>query len=309
MKQCIYILLLLPLIFSSCEDKNEEPLPKDPNTAEAVTVDRFSDEAAVLMKRSANTSLPGANEPVNFDTEGFLTTSFGPEGQVVQYYNFDVQPTTPAPIYVLFKEGEDTPVGGQLNIIDVIPGDEGYNDFWQVYKVTVPADYQANVITSYSDVYDSGYGIEKTMTLVNCPVVSEGSTASKRLGDESNAIQRGWYKDKIAYYFAFEEKALTVTPAGTVPLSPIYVTFNKNPDPMDPTSGPPSGFVTEPESEQTHNVIETIPSDDDYSPLWVVYVYDNADFDNVSDLVSAKAATILIQAAMNVNCPTVYVEQ
>jgi hypothetical protein len=40
--------------------------------------------------------------------------------------------------------------------------------------------------------------------------------------------------------------------------------------------------MKEPMSEQTHNVI---------------------------DLASAKAANILVQAAMNVNCPTVYIEQ
>ncbi len=309
MKRIIYPLLSLLIILSSCEKKSEEPEPKDPNTAEKVSVDRFSDAAGTLMKRSENSLLPGANEPVNFDTGDFFTTSLGPSGQVVEYYNFDVQTTAPAPIYVLFREGEEDPVTGQLNIIDVIPGDEGYNDFWQMYKVTVPSTYIANVISSYSGLSAAGYNIEKTSTLVNCPVVPEGSTAIKRYGTESAAIHLGWYKDKVAYYFSFEEKELTTTSAGTVPLSPIYVTFNKNPDSQDPTSGPPSGFVTEPGTNQTHNVIETIPEDDEYSPLWIVYVYDNADFDKVSDLETAKAANILAEAVMNVNCPTVYVEK
>ncbi|MFC2115593.1 hypothetical protein ACFLTU_03920 [Bacteroidota bacterium] len=261
------------------------------------------------MKRSANASLPGINEAVDFDVAPFITTSLGPAGQQVQYYNFDIQPTLPAPIYVLFKEGEDAPVSGQLNILDVIPGDEGYNDFWQVYKVTVPPTYQANTLSSYAGIYSSGYKVEATTSLVNCPVVPQGSTATKRLGNESSDIHRGWYRNKIVYYFTFEEKALVTTSAGTVPLSPIYVTFKLNPDPLDPSSGPPSGFVTEPGTIQTHNVIETIPSDDDYSPLWIVIVYDNADFNKVSDLASAKQATILIEAAGNVNCPTVFIGQ
>ena len=46
------------------------------------------------------------------------------------YTNFDVQSTTPAPIYVLFRKGESAPVAGQPNIVDVIPGDPGHNDFW-----------------------------------------------------------------------------------------------------------------------------------------------------------------------------------
>jgi hypothetical protein len=40
---------------------------------------------------------------------------------VISCCNFDVQPTTPAPICVLFREGENTPVIGQLDIVGVIP--------------------------------------------------------------------------------------------------------------------------------------------------------------------------------------------
>jgi hypothetical protein len=65
-----------------------------------------------------------------------VTTGLGPHGEVVTYYNFEVQSTTPAPICVLFRKGDDKPVAGQLNIVDVIPGDTGYNDFWQVTKTS-----------------------------------------------------------------------------------------------------------------------------------------------------------------------------
>ncbi len=309
MKHLVLISTTLILAIVSCENKTEEPLPKDPDKAEVVSVDRFSDQAAVLMKRSAEESLPGANDPVNFDVIPFITKSYGPAGQLVQYYNFDVQLTIPALIYVLFREGEEDPVEGQINIIDVIPGDAGYNDFWLVTKVRVPASYQANTLTSFAGISSSGYTVDTTTTLVNCPVVPEGSTATKRLGTESKNLHRGWYKDKIAYYFSFEEKELSTTPVGTVPLSPVYVTFVENPNEEDPTSGPPSGLVTEPGSDQTHNVIATLPEDEDYSPLWIVYVYDNADFDSVKDLETAEAANILIEAAMNVNCPVVFIDQ
>ena len=58
-------------------------------------------------------------------------------GKPVRYYNFDVQSTTPASVYVLYREGEDKPVPGQLDIIDTPPGEKGYNDFRQVWKVWV----------------------------------------------------------------------------------------------------------------------------------------------------------------------------
>ena len=75
---------------------------------------------------------------------------------------------------MLFAEGSSTPVANQLNIIDAIPGDPGYSDFWQVVKVTVPADYVANTATSLQDLLDAGYSMQTTDMIVNCPVVPEG---------------------------------------------------------------------------------------------------------------------------------------
>ena len=65
--------------------------------------------------------------------------------------------------------------------------------------------------------------------------------------------------------------------------------------------------MTEPGTEQTHNVIATLPEDQDYSPLWLVYIYDKADFDKVSNLAEAEAATLLTATSVNVNCPVVYI--
>jgi len=298
------------LIVSACKkdddsDKNTGPL--DPDTTEEVSVDRFSDDAGTLHLRSSNPDLPGPNEPINFDNL-FLAQGLAPDGQVAKYYDFDVMPLAPAPIYVLFREGESEPVENQLNIIDVIPGDLGYSDFWQMYKVTVPQDYVANTVTSLVKILDKGYELTETNYLINCPVAPKGSTAELRYTDESKTLDRGWYKNKVVYYFTFEEKVLATTAGGLNPISPIYVTFNINPDENDPNSGPASGFVTETGSAQTHNVLATIPTDADYSPLWSVNVYDNADFENVSNLTTAEAANVLAQGVMLVNCPVVYVE-
>ena len=307
----IFIIFVVLSGLNSCsdDDNGNDFVAKDPESAEKAVIDRFSDEAGTLMQRSQDASLPMPDEPVNFDEQSFITQSYGPNGQVVRYYNFDVQPMAPAPIYVLFKEGQETPVAGQLNIIDVIPGDNGYNDFWLMTKVTVPDDYVANAITSYDEIIDNGFTIKPTTVLVNCPVVPDGSTATERYGQaENSGLIRGWYKGKIVTYFTFEEKALNTTATGQIPLSPVYVTFNLNPDENDPDSGPPSGFVTEEGSNQTHNVIATIPTDETYSPFWVVNIYDNNDFEAVNDLESAQEANTLVTGAANVNCPVVFVE-
>jgi hypothetical protein len=290
--------------FVSCDDDDDAVKTHDVNTAEKVSVDRFSATAGHLMVRDAGNGLPAANAAINFDQAPFVTKGKGPTGQNVEYYNFDVQPVDPAPIYVLFKEGSTSPVPDQLNIINVLPGESGYNDFWLVNKVTVPSSYQANEVASFEEIQARGYAVEVTTTIVNCPVVPEGSTAAKRLGGGSPGLMKGWYKEQIVSYFTFEEKAITAA-AGKVPVSPIYVCFNVNADQAG--GGPASGFKVETGTMQTHNVVATVPASASYSPLWLVNAYDNAQFDNVSNLSSAQSAPGMNLGA-TVNCPVVSIQ-
>jgi hypothetical protein len=294
------VLAFAVLTMAACGSPTE-PQPLNPGTAPRAAVDRFSADAGHLFVRDGSNGLPAANEAIDFDQAPFITQGLGPDGRVARYYNFDVQPTAPAPIFVLFQDGSTTPVEDQLNIIDVIPGDEGYNDFWQVVKVTVPADYVANTATSLQDLIDAGYPMETTAMLVNCPVVPEGSVASE--GGGADGLSWGWYKDQVVFYFAFAEATLTTTMDGNVPTSPIYVAFNTNPDQTG--GGPGSGFMHQGTSDQSHNVVATLPGDAGYSPLWDVIPYDNASFDEVYDLASATAASNFGVAAQ-VNCPIVF---
>src|SRR5262249_1688062 len=122
--------------------------PMDPDKAPIAAVDRFSEKAAHLQVRTADNKLPGPNEPAAFHTAPFTPQRPAPKaGKPVRYYNFDVPPTAAGPVYVLHREGEDKPAEGQLDIIDTLPGEKGYNDFRQIWKVTVPKDYVANSIT------------------------------------------------------------------------------------------------------------------------------------------------------------------
>jgi len=303
----LIILTAVGLLYS-CKDEEMTPTPLDPDTATHASVDRFSADAGTLFVRDGSNGLPDADAPINFDQAPFITKGLGPNGEVVQYYNFDVQPLEAAPIYVLFREGEMAPVDGQLNIIDVLPGDEGYNDFWQIHKVTVPANYVANTVTSKSEIDEMGYAIENTSMVVNCPVVPEGSTANLRYNaEESNDLHKGWYQDKVVLYFTFSEKELSVSTSenAVLPLSDILVSFNINPN--EAGGGPPSGFKTEMDTNQTHNVTESLPDDSDYSPLWDVDVYDNADFDMVMDYTTAQNANVLATGVAIVNCPIISV--
>jgi hypothetical protein len=277
--------------------------PVDPDKAPIAAVDRFSDKAAHLQLRTPDNHIPGPNQPVDFDSGPFITQGLSPTtGKPVRYYNFDVQTTTPAPVYVLYREGEDKPVAGQLDIIDTLPGEKGYNDFRRVWKVTVPKDYVPNTIVDAGALKEAGYKLEQTPVLRNMPVVPDKSTAKMRLKGESADLKRAWYQGQVVKFFSFDEAPLS---GSNVPLSPIYVTFNINPD--RPNGGPGSGFKAEPNSEQTHNVPATLPGDAAYSPLWLVAVYDNADWPEVKDLKTALKAKVLAPAAATVNCPIVFI--
>ena len=68
--------ILLALVFAAaifgCKDDETmttptQPVPKDPNTAPKVSVDRFSAAAGNLFVRSATNGLPNANQSVDFD--------------------------------------------------------------------------------------------------------------------------------------------------------------------------------------------------------------------------------------------------
>ena len=306
LKSYLFVWLAMAGVVSleSCSSDDAVVKIHDVNTAEKVSVDRFSATAGHLMVRDATNGLPAANAAVNFDQAPFITKGKGPTGQIVEYYNFDVQPIDPAPIYVLFKEGSSTPVTDQLNIIDVVPGETGYNDFWLVFKVTVPSSYLANEVASFSEIQAKGYPVEATTTIVNCPVVPQGSTATKRMDGGSAALNKGWYDEKIVTYFNFDEKAIVAT-GGKVATSPIYVCFNI--DAGEDGGGPPSGFKVEPGTTQTHNVLATVPASGSYSPLWLVNAYSNTKFDDVSNLTTAQSASPTNLGA-TVNCPVVTIQ-
>ena len=302
MKKLILPSLCLLLLVTSCKKTDETittPIAtaKDINTATKATIDRFSSTTGHLMVRTTTNGLPAANAAINFDVAPFITMGLDRTGAHVMYYNFDVHSTTPDDIYVFFKSGATSPLAGQNNVVATIPGDAGYNDFWLIKKVTVPENYVPNSLTSEAEILASGYAITVTNTIVNCPIVPFGSTASKsKTAGLASALSLGWYSGNAVAYFNFDEAPIS-TSGGLVPLSPIYVIFANNSSPAD-------GFKVESGTSQTHNVLATLPSDATYSPLWNVNVIDSANFSNVTNLTTAQSFTSALAGA-TVNCPIV----
>jgi hypothetical protein len=269
-----------------------------------LAIDRFSAAAGTLQVRTASNRLPGPGQPVDFDHPPFITQSWGPAGEVIRYYNFDVQPTTPAKMYV-FYVGEDE-LTTQHSVVDVVPGQPGYSDFFRVVRVTVPARYAADELRDVAAILRSGFAVVETSLIVNRPIVPGGSRARERLRGAATEPEAGWYRGQRIQWFRFDEAQLIAGPGMPVPTSPISVTFNKNPD--LPGGGPSSGFRTEPDGRQTHNVASSLPGDVEYSPLWSVSIYDNAAFPNVFDEASLLAAPFKARNVATVNCPIVFVQ-
>ena len=299
-----FVVLITAVWFAvSSGPARAELQPKDPDQAPIATVDRFSDAAGTLLKRSADNHLPDPNEPIDFDTPPFNVWGLSPAGEPALYYHLDVKSTTPVPVYILYREGEDMPVQEQLDIIDTLPGEQGYNDFRQVWKVWVPKDYVANTITDASMLQQAGYKIEKTDKLLNMAVVPDKSRARVRFNGGHPELQRAWYRGEVAKFFLFDEAPLSVS-GDKVPVSPIYDGFTINP-------GQPGGekeFCTDPNSTQTHNVVATMPGDKAYSPLWLRVVYDSAACPSVHNLETALQAKKVAANVLLINCPMVSVK-
>ena len=278
----------------------------DPDTAPAASIDRFSDGFATLFKRSApafdptNVSkvVPPPNAPINLDN--FLVHSLGPKGEKVTYYSLDILPPTAGKVYRLVH-GNGTAVAGQLPIFNAVPGDKGYNDFDVVVEVTMPDGYVANTITNEKAVANAiakGAAAKTTTQMVNYALVPKGSTAAlKFLGNTVTGF-RGWFNDQVASYLQFDTTLLALADA-KVPTEDIFVTFKNDKDPS-------GGFATETGSNQTHNVVGSLPGQDGYSSYWDHSVDNLAAFTNVKDLATASdAANVKAKIPVIVNCPIV----
>ena len=210
----------------------------------------------------------------------------------VSYLDFGPQANVALPILVFFQASSpSSPVAGQRNIIDTIPGQPGYNDFWRVFKVLAPSGYVANTIRSLADAVASGYAIQMTDTVVNCPVVNPNAT----VGGSPATLVSGWYRDRDVSYV--DEGTRSPVDGWVVVDAPIYAFFHAD---GTPVAG-------------QRNVIDALPGSPGYSDLWHVmkvvvdmsYVA-NSLKDARSILAARDAGQLTIDpTTIYVNCPVV----
>jgi hypothetical protein len=196
-----------------------------------------------------------------------------------------------APIFALITgmDGEGNPqfVEGQHNIVDVVPGDAGYSDLWQVVLVTVPADYAPDTLKSAAEVSSSGYGTMTTDIFVNCPIVEEGTQL-----EGGEPLVQGWNKGEAVFYPDFGPN-----PAIALPIW-AFITG------MD-ASGTPQ-FV-----DGQMNIIDSVPADQGYSAFWrvnLVTVPADYEANSIKSAADVRAAGHQItETDIVVNCPVVEV--
>jgi hypothetical protein len=195
-----------------------------------------------------------------------------------------------ARMYVLITgfdgEGNAMTIEGQHPIVDVIPGDAGYSDLWQVNYVTVPEDYQANTITSVDEILNRDYELTVPGLLVNCPIVPTGSTL-----DEGGAslVQR-WYRGQEVVCFDFGSNV-----DATAPIFAFITGFDGDGNPR---------FV-----EGQRNVVYSIPGDPGYSAFWFVNLVVVPEDYRANTITSADqllgADYEIVQPGSLVNCPII----
>ena len=234
--------------------------------------------AALVLPAAAPAS--DAMEPIRHFPNQKKTVGFY-KGTTVRYFDFGPIRLRPgnkvAPIWV-FTNG----AVGQRNVIDVAPGDRGYTPLWRVVMVTWADDASPRILRSASQVQSAVKAgevtLKRTSTVVNCPVLGFGQK-------ETTGFHRG---STIAYLDLGPVKL-----AGGNEVAPIWAFTNG-------ASG-------------QKNVIDVVPGQRGYTPLWRVSMVTWAD--GATPRVLKSAAQVRAAAAAGdltvrktktvVNCPVV----
>jgi len=282
-----------------------------PSYLPTVEIDRFSDDMGLFFRRSEDETLPGPNEPIDFDTTPFFQRGYGPNGEIIGFYNFDVRPRSPGIVYE-FVDRRGYVISDQLPVFDRVPGEKDYSDFWLLHTVRVDdVDFVPNSITSVEEIIQGGWEITVEETIEHCVMVPTGSRARKRFSASQSTLPLpAWYSGQLVNYLLFENRFSPVLidyGAGEVNTPQMYAFFENDRDELD-------GFATEPgNSGLTHNVGTRLPNQEGYSPLWVLQLLTLGAFDRVFDLASAvdqvknEENLINLPNILRVNAPVVEV--
>jgi hypothetical protein len=231
--------------------------------------------AAIVAAPTAPAAEPVQRFPGQKTTPGFY------KGRTVRYLDFGpIKLATGnklAPIWVVTNGTR-----AQRNVIDVAPGDRGYTPLWQVVMVTWMRGATPRTLRSAADVRRAqragNVTLRRTKTVVNCPVL--GFRQRETLG---------FAKDRTIAY---------------LDLGPVKLRSGNKVAPI-------WGFTNGASGQR--NVIDALPGERGYTPLWQVNMVTWRDGVMPRILQSAAAIRRAAEAgeltvrrtATIVNCPVV----
>jgi len=196
--------------------------------APLLPVDRFSDAAGTLLRRSVDHRLPKANEAFSLDDPRFAVTVVAEGRRPARCYNLDVRPAKPNRYYVFYDRIGNYRLA-QFPVVEKAPGDPGYSDLWDIWKVITPDAFRetnwirdtATVETLLADPA-SGFTASSTGIYLNAPIVPEGTTAGSKAEGRAGKATRlyAWYQGKRAPFLYFEG-SLHLAEDGRIPISTL----------------------------------------------------------------------------------------
>ena len=195
-------------------------------TAPVLSVDRFSDAAGTLLRRSLDPKLPKPNESFSLDDAKFKLAVAGPGGFTGQCYNLDVRPAKPNRYYVFYDRLNNYRLG-QYPVIEKAPGDPGYSDLWDIWKIVTPDTFQETNWVRDAATVDrllrdpaGGFRASSTGVYLNAPIVPDGTKAGSKAEGKAGAARLwyAWYQGKRAPFLYFEG-SLHLASDGGIPVA------------------------------------------------------------------------------------------
>jgi hypothetical protein len=203
------------------------------------------------------------------------------------------------------------PFGFQRNVIDSVPGEPGYSPLWLHTFVKWNDTSKARELKSEEEILAADkageVSLEASKLVINCPVLPSGKT--------NFPIVTGWVDGKSVDYTLQEISDPMVTKLMTnktqFPLTTV-ASLAEVPQVanlylfMNGISGPnPFGFQ--------RNVIDSVPGEPGYSPLWLHTFVKWVDPSKARELKSdteiqaaAKAGDVTLEASkLVINCPVI----
>jgi hypothetical protein len=114
----------------------------------------------------------------------------------------------------------------QRPVIDSLPQQAGYSDFFELVAVTAPDDYSANDIKSRATLLRADFPLQHSGRIVNCPVSGPDAKLEKPAGKPTGEfpLVKLWYRKKTVHCLLMDGGLHLLGQGRGAPLFKIYST-------------------------------------------------------------------------------------